>query len=421
MNMIQKLRRKFILVATIAVALIVSGALGVINGIRTYQTYTDIQSVLTYISDNQGTVPATNPFSTSSWLSFDTAWIDNTPEFSYQTRYFSILFTASNHVKMVNINHIAAFNEQQALAHAQSLLHSPDKTGYFKINKASYAYQITPLDNGEKLIVILDCTRDMADLDNLMRYSLFFGFLCILFFVLILAALSGLVIRPFIENMENQKRFITNAGHELKTPLAIISANTEALELFNGKSQWTGNILAQVKRLTQLVEDLIILAKQEEQDPKQLPKTTLDLAELTRTVAASFEEIAKDKNKPLQLQIPSTLPIHSNEKCLHELLNILLDNAVKYGDDGGTITIHVRALKKGAYLCVSNPYAEGSHTDFTRFFERFYRADTSHNSAKSGYGIGLSMAQELVQLLKGKIQTRYTKGQLHFIITLPKQ
>ncbi len=418
MNMIQKLRRKFILVATAAVAIIVSGALGVLNTISIYETYSEIHAVLSYVSENKGTVPPNSLLSVSSWWG-DTGWSDSTPEFSYQTRYFSILFTETGRVKMVNINHIAAFNEQEALRHAQSIIQAGDTSGFFKIQKASYAYQVTPLETGEKLVVILDCTRDMTNLDNLMRYSLLFGFACILFYALIVAALSGQVIKPFVRNMENQKRFITNAGHELKTPIAIISANTEALELMSGKSQWTENILKQIRRLSLLIDDLIILAKQEERDPKDLPRTEIDAAALVRSAVSSFQELAHDKAIPLLLHAPDSLYITTNEKCLHEVLNILLDNALKYSDPQGSITISLAPRRKGAVLSVANPYAAGKGQDFSRFFERFYRGDTSHNSQKSGYGIGLSMAQELVLLLRGKIAVRYTEGHIRFIITLP--
>jgi signal transduction histidine kinase len=219
--------------------------------------------------------------------------------------------------------------------------------------------------------------------------------------------------------MENQKRFITNAGHELKTPIAIISTNTEAIEMINGKNQWTESILKQVQRLSNLINDLIILAKRGEGSHADLVVEKIDLSETVAGIAGTFRQMAEDQGKNLLCHIAPQVYIKSDTKCVYELINILVDNAIKYCDDGGSIDISlVKSKKKIADIVISNTYADGADTDYSRFFERFYRGDISHDSKKSGYGIGLSIAEELTQLLKGKINVSYTDGKIAFAVRL---
>ena len=278
---------------------------------------------------------------------------------------------------------------------------------------------IMPNQDGSYLIAILDCTRDMAAVNSFLRNSLWFGLVCIVLYVLILAGLCNLAIQPFVRNMESQKRFITNAGHELKTPIAIISANTEALEMISGKSEWTGNILKQVQRLSKLINDLIVLSKMSE-GKQEMVWEDVNVSEIADSIAKSFQTMVADQKKHLVCRIEPQVSICSDAKRLYTLINIFVDNAVKYCDDDGTVAITVAAAKKhkSAVITIANTYADGAHMDFSHFFERFYRGDESHNSQTSGYGIGLSMAEELAKLLKGKIHVDYKENTIIFTIKI---
>ena len=262
----------------------------------------------------------------------------------------------------------------------------------------------------------MDCTRDMAIIQDFIQDSIELGLVCIILYIIILAILSKLAIKPFIRNMENQKRFITNAGHELKTPIAIISANTEAIELINGKNQWTENILKQIQRLSKLINELITLSKMSEYSTENLCFTSTNFSEITIEVAKSFQQMATDQEKSLKYQVKPDVSILSEYKYLYELVNILIDNAVKYCDDNGLVEVKLSQSKKTVTLSVTNDYIDGKNIDYSRFFERFYREDTSHSSEKAGYGIGLSIAEELVKLLKGTIKVSYNKGKITFIV-----
>ena len=417
MDMVKKLRRKFIIIATIGVIIIVTGALGVINTISYMRMEAEVETVLSYISQNDGKVPAFTTSKESSWFG-ESDWSRNTPEFSYQIRYFSIRVNAEGYAKDINIANIAAFTKEEAIQYARMVVKEGKPEGFFEKNRASYGYMITKKDDGSYLIVIIDCTRDFAAVRTFMRYSLWFGLGCIILYVVILASLCNVAIKPFIRNIENQKRFITNAGHELKTPIAIISANTEALELISGKSQWTENILKQVQRLSKLINDLIVLSKMDEQK-QELVIENVNVSDVAAAVADSFQTIVQENKKSLTCHIAPDVYIRSDAKMLYTLINILTDNAVKYCDDGGVIDVSVAAVKKkGAVIAIANDYADGANTDYSHFFERFYRGDESHNSKKAGYGIGLSMAEELAQLLKGKLAVAYKDGVITFSIKL---
>lgn len=423
MNIIKRLRRKFIIMATIGVLVVLGGALGLINTIAYMRMHQQVMSVLTYIIHNDGAVPQKIGGDDSSFFS-DPSWTEETPEFAYQIRFFSVFVNANGYAQHIDIQHIASFSQKEAIEYARTTVaksrEGGEKQGFFKKDRASYAYMIQPDDDGGFLIVILDCTRDVAAVTSFMRYSLWFGLGCVVLYVIILAAMCNIAIRPFVRNMENQKRFITNAGHELKTPIAIISANAEAIEMLNGQSQWTDSILKQVRRLSNLIQDLIMLSKMGERSQVDLVITDVNLSETVHAVAESFQQLAIDAEKTLTTAIADGIHVKGDGKCLYELVNILVDNAVKYCDDKGTIDVSLRRgrLGKGAVIAVTNTYADGANVDYSRFFERFYRGDTSHNSQQAGYGIGLSMAEELTKLMGGKINVSYKAQRITFTVRL---
>lgn len=413
-DMIQRLHRRFILIAAGSIFLIVAVALGVINGTLYFMVRQEIHGVTTYIAANGGSLSAQHgSFS-------DGTWVEDTPEFSYQTRYFSVLLDRDGEARLINVNHIAAFTAEEAVEAAVSAVRSGAGEGFFKKDKSSYAYKVMSNESGDFLVVILDCTRDMTALAAFLRYSSLFGLLCMILFVVIVSVLSRRAIRPFVRNAENQKRFITNAGHELKTPVAIISANAEALELISGKNEWTGNILHQVRRLSNLINDMITLAKVGEMGAHEVQLTEVNLSEAVQSSAASFAAVAADKGLHMTSDIGGGITGKAEPRFFTELLNILLDNAVKYCDEGGHIHVSLSARRGGkeAVLFVSNDYKDGAGRDYRRFFERFYRGDTSHNSEKAGYGIGLSMAEDMVQCMHGKIIARWNQGVMTFQVQL---
>lgn len=413
MDVIRRLRRKFILMAFIAVVIILTGALGLINTIGYMKMRSEVDYMVNAISENGGLLPQTQPTAGESWLE-DPDWYDDTPEFAHQIRYFSAVTDSKGQIRRLNLSNISAFTEVEALETAKQLADGARERGLFKRSRASYAFSVRKAADGSKIVVVLDCTRDVASVEGFMRYSLHFGLICVLLYMGILLILCNWAIRPFVENMDNQKRFITNAGHELKTPVAIISANAEAMELLNGKSQWTDNILFQVKRVTRLINELIMLAKMGEKAQQNLEKAPVDISKVFHDAVEAFAPLVEGEGKNLVQEIPEGISAVSNEKYLYEVFTIFMDNAAKYCDTRGTITAALTGSKGHFTASVSNSYKNGSSTDYTHFFERFYRGDESHNSSRQGYGIGLSMAQEAVRLLGGKILVHFKDGVITF-------
>ena len=237
-----------------------------------------------------------------------------------------------------------------------------------------------------------------------------------LFVILILSVFARKVVQPYIRNAEAQKQFITNASHELKTPLAVISANTEVIEMINGKSEWTDSTVKQVNRLSELISQLVVLSKLEER--QDIVLVDVDMSGEAKSVMESFKAISETQNITLQAEIAEDIHVMADQKGLRELINILMDNAVKYCDENGTVSVSLSKKGKNTVFVVSNDYAAGEDVDYRQFFERFYREDKSHNSEKKGYGIGLSMAESLVRMFKGKISVSYKKPVISFTVIL---
>ena len=429
MNMIKKLHRKFILAGTAAVIIIVVGAFAVLNATVYFHEINDMERIMVAIADNDGRLPdgsridEEEGYSALNRLINGDDWVSSTPDFLYQVRYFTVRWDKEGAVENVDISHTAAFSSTEAMRYAAEAIESPDDRGFMNRGRAIYCYLRRPFNDGSQMVVVLDCTRNIISIKQMLRYSFLFSVGFIVLYFIIVAILSNIAIKPFIRNMENQKRFITNAGHELKTPIAIISANAETLEMLNGKSQWTENILKQVRRQSQLINNLIMLSKKEEDQMENLTFEDIDLSEQLANVAQTFEALAQDNEKQMTTKIPAGIHVFADQRCLYEIISILLDNAVKYCDAGGCISVSAekKKLGKGPSFTVSNTYASGKNIDYTQFFERFYRGDESHNSIKPGYGIGLSMAEELVHLIHGTIHVVYKYDTISFIVSLKEK
>ena len=425
MNPIRKLRRRFIALATLAVCIILIGALGLINGIGYYTMKNHCLDTMAFISENGGTMPSRYHRHPSLWIEDilpGFTWAEDTPEFAFQTRYFSIRLNEDRKITQVNVKNIYAFSEKQAVEFVKTALTEDEESGFIKKNKTHYGYMKTALEDGGSLIVIMDCTREFSDVHTFISYSFWFGLLCVILYVIILAGLSKKAIEPFVRNAENQKRFITNASHELKTPLAIISVNAEAMEMMEGKNEFTEGIRKQVRRMSGLISHLILLSKAGESTKAELKPEVFALKDVLKRNVEEFDVLAQDQQKKLTLACEEDFKVKTDEKFLSEILHILLDNGIKYCDDEGTITVSaVRGHKKEIRLSVSNDYKDGKDVDFKRFFERFYRNDESHNSKKSGYGIGLSIARELSGLLSIPLTVSWKDGRIYFTLIMKEE
>lgn len=222
------------------------------------------------------------------------------------------------------------------------------------------------------MVVFLDTTSYYNSSQALFNLSILLSLFAFIFFVIIVSALSGIVIRPFIRNYEKQRRFITNAGHALKTPLAIISVNTELQELMTGENEWLKSTNDQVARLTNLINSLVALSRLEEQPDIVLQN--VDFSYITEDAAEDFKGPVVRDGKSFVMDITPDIHVKSEGKSLFELITLLVDNANKYCDPEGTVTVRLRQIGrtcKRARLEVSNTYKEGKKIDYGKFLSAF--------------------------------------------------
>ena len=255
-----------------------------------------------------------------------------------------------------------------------------------------------------KLIVFLDCHSKLDTFFSFLLLSLGIGVLCVLVVFFLVSVLSKQAIKPIVQNMENQKRFITDAGHEIKTPLSIISANADVLELTGGKNEWVDSIRNQTMRLDGLVQDLLTLSQMEE-DQSEYAFSPVSLSDMVETVAASFRTVAFSRQISFSVSVEKDIVIDAQENSIRKLLSVLIDNAVKYAGSSGWVVIRLWAEEKVVHLDILNSCENVEKLDFQKLFDRFYCADQSRSRVTGGYGIGLSIA---------KAMSRYTRQKLLF-------
>ena len=411
--MFRKLKIRFILLASAAIVCILLTMIAVLNSVRFLQTNGEIQAVLNIISANNGDFPSVEE--TAESLQNDRITIDTI----YQYRYFSVVYNEDKTLYSSNLDHLSNLSKEQALSYANKVIKNSRSSGVFKVGSQFYSYQITQDSKTKRyLLVVLDSTNYLESRNDFFWLSIQLCFYSFIFFVLVVSGFSNFAIRPYIKNYENQKRFITNAGHELKTPLAIISANTELQELMTGENEWTESTKDQVKRLSNLINQMVVLARLEEQPDVTL--VDVNFSEVVKKVAGNFKSVIEKAGKKYEIKLQEDIHVKATEDELYELVSILIDNACKYCDDDGQIFVTLTKAKRGkrARLTVANSYADGKNVDYSRFFDRFYREDESHNQKQPGYGIGLSMAESLVRIFKGRIWVSYKKGLIGFTVLL---
>ena len=337
-----------------------------------------------------------------------------TPETPFETRYFIVHLTENREVTEVDAEHIAALDRRMVVEWVGNILDGGKHSGY----TSYYRYGVFAEPDGGTTIVVLDCFLQLQGAGGVLRISLLAAGVCLLTVFLLLLLLSRRVTRPFVENLERQRQFVTDASHELKTPLAIISANTGLLSASLGENQWLESTRAQVGRLDRLIQNLIELARTEEALPDEAA-APVPLGRVAERALEDFRPLAEAAGKTLDGRIEPELVLPGVEDNLARLCALLLDNAVKYCDEGGAIRLTLARRGRWAVLSVSNPCAGLDAAQLPRLFDRFYRADSSRARSSGGYGIGLSTARAIVARHHGRLTARLSGGTVTFTAVLP--
>lgn len=396
--MIRKLRVKLILASMLSLLLVLAVILGIAGVLNYRKIIFDADSILAILQENDGSFPSwTHTAGTA--VAADTRPKEDrrfSPELPYESRYFSVFLDENGSVLTVNTGKIAAVDTATAIDYAQTVFRAGLSRG-FADDYRFISYTV----GTETHMIFLDYGREMSSFRTFLFTSACVSIGGLLAVLLLLIFLSARIVKPFSQSYEKQKQFITDAGHELKTPLTIIDADTEVLAMDIGENEWLHDIQNQTKRLAQLTNDLILLSRMEEQP--QTERIEFPVSDLVEEAAAAFQALAKTQGKQLSCHIQPMLSMVGDEKAIRQLVSILLDNAIKYSDSGGRIELTLEKQKNMIRLSVFNTARSVPRESLPRLFDRFYRADQSRNSRTGGYGLGLSIASAVVSAHKGKI------------------
>lgn len=413
--MIRKLKLKFILLSMTSLFVLLTVIIVGMNFINYRTVVAEADEILFLLSQNKGTffgfenIPNNkeqNPNHGNRLPKY------MSPELPYESRYFSVLLSDEGEVIQRDVTRIASVNAETAAEYAERAMKKDDAEGFIE----QFRFVKKTEDNMVR-ITFLDCGRKLDAAVSFLYTSCFMalaGF-AIVFFVICFFA--GRIIRPIAESYEKQKRFITDAGHEIKTPLTIINTNVDILEMEFGQNESFEDIHQQTKRLTNLTNQLVYLARMEETE-NAMTMVDFPVSDVVSEISEPFKVLAQSQNKKLVCDIQQELTVCGNDIAVGQLVSILLENALKYSPSESTILLTFLKQNRTAVLTVSNDTIHSIDSqNLDRVFDRFYRTDASRNSSTGGHGIGLSIAKAIVIKHGGKIAA-YSKDGHSFKITV---
>ncbi len=397
--MLRRLRLRFIAISLLSMILVLFTIISAANYVNYRNVANQADGILTMIADNDGQFPNMTPKQDQT---------DGvTQETKFESRYFSVVLTKSGSTYSVDTSRIAAVDKKTAVKYAKKVLASKETKGFLQ----NYRFLTEKQSNGQTAVYFLDCGRSLENYHSFFKDSFLVSLSGVAVVFALIVFLSKMAMIPAIESYKRQHQFITDAGHEIKTPLTVIDADITVIEMENGESEWCDDIRKQVRRLTDLTNRLIQLSKLEEgsSDTKQ-HWTEMNLSEKVQDTAQSFQSRAKVDGKTFTLDIQPNILYTGDETILEEMTSILLDNALKYSPEGGSISLSLKKERRDVQLVVENTTDTVNTKNSEHLFDRFYRDDSSHNSETGGYGIGLSIAKAAAEIHHGKISSSSRDG-----------
>lgn len=401
----KKVKKKFIILTLLSIFLLLSALVIAMNAVNYVYGIREADSLLEFLSRHRGTIPDEKEDTDEQippYLSHES---------TYETRYFSVLFDEDGRAASVDTGSIASVEPQSAVRIAEQALQANRKKGFVE------SYRFHQKEEGDMVrIIFLDLKQKMNACYRFLGFGIASAVVVFLIISLAILFFADRLIRPITESYEKQNRFIADAGHEIKTPLTIINANVDILEMEYGHNEGFDEVRIQSERLAALTEELVLLARMEESG-NALHLIEFPISEIVEEAVAPFKAIAASYELCLRVDIKPMLSMHGDQKTIARLLSILMDNAMKYTPAGGTVSVSLKKQSRGIALTVFNDTKEPVDSQsLPHVFDRFYRLDSSRNSETGGYGIGLSVAKAIVISHGGKISA-WSKGSHSFGIT----
>lgn len=393
--------------AVFAVMLVLVVTINLIN----YSTVTARQdrtlSDILALEEKDGAYPGGIPPSGRGWLGVPS------PEARFATRFFTVHYDNAGNIAGVKRDYIASVSETDAVEYAANVLERNRASGYH----GDYRYAVESGDRGVT-IAFLNSANELQLIRYVLLISCVVAAATLLLIFSLVIPLSKRAILPYVKNLEMQKQFITDAGHEIKTPLTSIATSADVLAAEHGGDEWVENIQKQSLRLTKLVNNLVTLSRLDEAKPFP-EKAAFSLSEAAWETAEPFASLAAAKGKSFTQRIEDDLELTGDKNAIQQMMSILLDNALRYSSAGGQIRFSVYRKSSRACITVFNTCETIGREDIAHLFDRFYRPDKSRSAHTGGTGIGLSIAKATAEGHGGRISVECPDGNsIQFTVTI---
>ena len=414
--MIRGIRRRFMRIAISVLALAMVLVAVIINGANWVNVRSELYETLGFLEEMQAQKGAMGPGPRGDLPTRRGNPSRHLRNMANESRFFSVTVGDDGSCALGDTTHVSEEDADSLVELATRALAGGRTSGFW----GDYLFRVNG-QSGERVALFLNCETKLTRVRLLALISAVACGGCVLLAWLLVGLFSSRAIRPLVESAIQQKQFITDAGHELKTPLTVISANMDVLTLETGENEWIRSTHKQVANLRGLVGELIYLSRLDEEDAK-LQKTEVDLSKLVAESAEPFVGMAEFAGKTLNVDVEDGVHMTGDGAMLGRLVSILCDNAVKYAPEGDTIAVILARSRKGIMLITDNAVQQPMSDETLRhLFDRFYRADASRSRESGGYGIGLSVARAIAEKHGGSIRVRQTpEGRVRFECMLGK-